>query len=183
MKDTLVVFFSRTGYTRQIAEEVARRMGADVEEIRDSTRRSGLFGYWRCATEALRRTSVQIKAPTLMPRDYRVVVLGTPVWAGNIASPMRAYVAANRAQLPQVAFYCTQGGSGSRKVLQDMAATCGSGPVATATFDDREIDSGSYSKKMSEFVDAIAQRKGASAPADLPAAAASGSGARPSVRD
>jgi flavodoxin len=183
MKHALVVFASRTGYTRQIAEEIARRIGADVEEIRESTRRSGWFGYWRCAREALRRTAVQINPPLLRPRDYRVVVLGTPVWAGNVSSPMRAYIALNREQLPQVAFYCTQGRSGANKVLQDMAAACASEPVATAAFDDREIDSGSYSRKMNEFVDAIAQRNGAAGPVDRSAVATKDPPARLSMRD
>jgi flavodoxin len=166
MKHALVVFCSRTGYTRRIAEELASKLGADVEEIRDSTRRSGFLGYWRCAREALRRTAVQINVPLLKPRDYQVVVLGTPVWASNIASPMRAYIAMNREQLTQVVFYCTQGGSGSSKVFRDMAAACGSEPLATAPFDDREIDSGSYSAKMSGLIDAIAQRKDPGTTAD-----------------
>jgi hypothetical protein len=90
MTDVLVVYFSRTGYTRRMAEEIARTIGADLEEIRDPTKRSGLLG------------------------------------------------------------------SGATKVLREMAALCRSVPLATATFDDREIDSGAYSEKMRLFLRALA---------------------------
>jgi hypothetical protein len=44
---TLVVYFSRSGHTRQVAREIASRCGADLEAIREERGRAGLLGYWR----------------------------------------------------------------------------------------------------------------------------------------
>jgi multimeric flavodoxin WrbA len=55
---------------------------------------------------------VEIDPASLQPRDYAVVVLGTPVWAGNMSSPVRAYINQHRAEIRNLALFCTQGGSG-----------------------------------------------------------------------
>ena len=151
MSDILVVYFSRTGYTRRVAEQIGREIGADLEPIREPQPRTGLFGYWRSAREALRKTAVEILPPAKPARGYSLVILGTPVWASHLSSPMRAYLAAHSGSLPRVAFFCTQGGSGGQKVLEEMRALCGRTAVATMIVNDREIDSGA-AEKVAEFL-------------------------------
>ena len=155
MKDILVVYFSRSGYTRRIAEQIAKATGADCEAIRERTSRKGLLGYWRSAREALRATAVDVEPASLLPRDYALVVLGTPVWAGNICSPMRAYIARHVNDFTRIALFCTQGGSGAPKVLQKMTALCDQAPVATEFFNDSEIDGGTHAGKLDAFVAAL----------------------------
>jgi flavodoxin len=156
MKKILVVYFSRTGYTRRVAEALAARCDADVEEIREPRARSGVWGYLRSAREAMGKHIVEIEAPVKRVEDYDLVVLGTPVWAGNVASPVRAYVSAQKPHLGRVAFFCTQGGSGAEKVLRALAELCGKEPVATLVVNDRTIDDRSYTERLAELVVAIA---------------------------
>jgi flavodoxin len=155
MKDILVVCFSRSGYTRRIAEQIATATGADCEEIRERSSRNGLLGYWRSAREALRGSAVHIEPDSLHPRDYALVVLGTPVWAGNVSSPMRAYISKHANDFTRIALFCTQGGSGAPKVLQKMTALCDQSPVATAFFNDSEIDDGTHAGKLEAFIAAL----------------------------
>jgi len=161
MKGTLVVYFSRTGYTRRVAEEIARAADADCEAIGERSSRNGLFGYWRSAREALRGTAIDIEPGSLNPRDYALVVLGTPVWAGNVSSPMRAFITRHRRDFARVALFCTQGGSGAQKVLDRMAALCDQVPIATAFFNDSEIDRELHAGKRDAFVALLAARKAA----------------------
>jgi flavodoxin len=159
MKDILVVYFSRSGYTRRIAEHIARASGADCEAIRETTSRTGWRGYWRSAREALRGIPIGLEPGQRQPRDYSLVVIGTPVWAGNVSSPVRAWIARHRNELPRIALFCTQGGSGGPKVLQRMAGLCDRTPVATAAFNDAEIDGGQYLARADAFAAALTQRK------------------------
>lgn len=159
MKPVLVVYFSRTGYTQRVAERIARATGADCEPIKERSARTGLLGYWRSAREALRKSAVEIEPATASPRDYALVVLGTPVWAGNMSSPMRAYIAQHKPEFGRVALFCTQGGSGGEKVLRAMAESCGRSPVATACFNDSEIDRDLQSVKLRFFMAAFAEQK------------------------
>ena len=42
---SLVVYYSRTGVTKKVAEAISRKLGSDVEEIIDQRDRSGPKGY------------------------------------------------------------------------------------------------------------------------------------------
>jgi flavodoxin len=161
MPRALVVYFSRTGYTRKIAEDIAARCGADIEGIQDVRDRSGMWGYLRSAREALGKRLIDIRPPIRNPSDYNVVILGTPVWASNICSPMRAYVTTHREEFRQVAFFCTQGGSGAKKVLDDMAKLCKHRPVASLALNDEEIKRGLHAEKLNQFLAVVALPKAA----------------------
>lgn len=110
-----------------------------MDQLDDSRDRCGIWGYWRCLHEAAKKRTVHLVPPAYDPSHYDVVVLGTPVWAGNISSPLRSYVAAHKAELRQVAFFCTQGGSGAEKVFPDLQELCGRAPLATLAVSDRDI--------------------------------------------
>lgn len=161
MKKTLVVYFSRTGHTRKLAQEIGAQCGADVEAIEEARGRAGFWGYFRSGREALKKQVIEIKSVTRHPANYDLVVLGTPVWASNVSSPMRAYLVAYGRSCRNVAFFCAQGGQGADKVCRDMAELCGRAPIATAVFTDSEIKRGRYTDKISAFVRAIALPKAA----------------------
>ena len=161
MKNILVVYFSRSGYTRRVAEYIAHAVGADCEAILEGRSRRGLLGYWRSAREGMRGIASDIEPGSANPRDYRLVVLGSPVWAGHVSSPVRAYIARHKTDLSNVALFCTEGGSGAPRVLQAMAALCGRTPVATAFFTDRDIDGAGFDSKAAPFISALTARKAA----------------------
>jgi flavodoxin len=155
MPTPLVVYFSRTGTTRTVAEAIAALCHADIEGIREQRSRTGVWGYLRSAREALRRRAVEIEPPTRDPADYDLVVLGTPVWASNVSSPLRAYMTQHKGQLRRVAFFCTQGGSGATSVLQDMSALCGQPPIATLALKESDVRAGRHSQSLQQFVESL----------------------------
>jgi len=160
MNRILVVYYSRTGNTRTLAGDLVAALKADVDQLDDRRDRCGVFGYLRCAREALNKRTVQLLPPAYDPSNYDVVVLGTPVWAGNICSPLRSYVATHKARLPQVAFFCTQGGSGAEKVFRDLAELCGRSPLDTLVVNGREIEKRAYAQRLERFTAAIASAAG-----------------------
>ena len=155
MNRILVVYYSRTGNTRTLAGELVTALKADVDQLDDRRDRCGVFGYLRCAREALKKRTIELLPPAYDPSNYDVVVLGTPVWAGNISSPLRSYVAAHKARLRQVAFFCTQGGSGADKVFRDLAELCGQSPVATLAVNGHEIEERAYAQRLEQFASSV----------------------------
>jgi flavodoxin len=156
MRRILVVYYSRTGYTRTLAGKIAEAVKADVETLDDGRDRRGLWGYLRCAREAINKRTIEIQPAAYGPSAYEVVVIGTPVWAGNISSPIRSYITSHQRQLNAVAFFCTQGGSGAQKVFRDMGQLCGKAPVACLAVNDTDIDRRAYDQDLLAFVDVIA---------------------------
>ncbi|MHC2382978.1 flavodoxin family protein [Bradyrhizobium liaoningense] len=99
----LVVYYSRTGTTRKVAQSLSAALSCDSEEITEAGSRKGIFGYLRSAVEARRQIPSRIAATVRDPSLYDLVVIGTLVWAWSLSSPVRAYLLANRSKLPAVA--------------------------------------------------------------------------------
>ena len=70
MNQVLVVYYSRTGHTRQIAEAIAADCGADLEAIRDARSRRGLLGGLRSAREAWLERLGEIREIEKDPERY-----------------------------------------------------------------------------------------------------------------
>ncbi|HRA79259.1 MAG TPA: flavodoxin [Burkholderiaceae bacterium] len=151
----LLAYYSRTGYTRKVAMEIAAACGCDVEEIRDRVGRCGPLGYARSAFEAASRFDTLLRPDELDPADYRLVIVGTPVWFWNLSSPVRTWVRRHRAKLGEVAFFCTCGSSGERRALAEFEALCGRA-VASLALTDREVDTGRHVGKLDAFVAQLA---------------------------
>lgn len=151
MPNCLVVCYSRSGLTARLGQELAGLCGADFELIREARGRAGLRGYLRAVADSLRRRAPPIEPPLRNPADYALVILGTPVWAGNMAAPMRSYLERYQNSLPRVALFCTMGGRGDAKTLFEMASLCGQRPLAALAFTDRELQRHDYRAKLDQL--------------------------------
>lgn len=90
--NSLVVYYSRTGKTRYVAEQIAECLDAEIEEIIDKTDRSGKFGFLKSAIEAVVEGETKIENSEYSPNDYDLVLLGCPVWARKLPPAMRTYL-------------------------------------------------------------------------------------------
>lgn len=149
----LVVFYSRTGTTRRAASALAAMLAADVEEIILTQGRSGQFGYLRSLIEAINRKPADIVAPKRDPAAYDLVVIGSPVWAGCVSSPVRAYLDANQRRLPQVAFFCSFAQRGAESALAQMRMLARQAPLAECRVTPRETLHGQASPILAAFAE------------------------------
>ena len=140
MSKILVVHHSRSGYTRRVAKLLARRLGADVEEIRVLQPVAGPIGYALCAFEAMAGLAPALRPPRHDHSGYDTVIVGTPVWFWSLSSPVRSWLSRHRLGRVRVAFFCTMGGAGAERVFATMEALSGRAPLATMALTDAEID-------------------------------------------
>lgn len=147
---TLIVYYSRSGTTARVGHALARRLGTDEVMIQDK-RAHGRVSVWRAVLDRLLNTLPPI-APIAAPLDsYDLIVLGTPVWGGRAAAPMRRFLKDYGPSLPAVAFFCTMGGSGAASTFEDMQARLGKPPRASCSFDAKALDNGSYLGALDHF--------------------------------
>ena len=66
-------------------------------------------------------TSIDINPIAKNPSDYDLVIVGTPVWASNIATPVFTYLMKYRDQINKMASFCTCISSGWEKTLMRLA--------------------------------------------------------------
>ena len=112
----LVVYFSRTGNTEQLAQLFAEQTGADLLRIVCETPYPD--SYEATVAEARLEFRDGVCRPiTNAPVDldgYRRVYLGYPVWFGTIPPPVLSFVSGNDFSGKDLVPFCTYG-SGGRK--------------------------------------------------------------------
>jgi flavodoxin len=138
----LVVFFSRTGTTRCLAEHIARATHADVEEIEEHRSRRGILGWLRSGYEGTYRLSADIKPLHRNLRDYDLVCVGSPTWNRSLASPVRRFLQQYAGALPHVALFATCAGEGAAEVIVQMTELLGHSPLATLTMLEKDVKHG-----------------------------------------
>jgi flavodoxin len=153
MKKALIVFHSRTGHTRQVAQALGKRLDADLEEIRIVQPMMGALGYAMCAIEAIAGLAPALRPAHRDAAEYELVLIGTPVWFWSLSSPVRSWLESNPLKR-RVAFFCTMGGSGAARVFATMAELAGREPVATLALLEKELD-GALGRKVDDFAQAL----------------------------
>jgi flavodoxin len=104
---TLVVYYSRTGTTKKVAEFISSKLNCDLEEIVDVKSRKGVVGWLRSGMEATTNKNASINESKYDLASYDLVIVGTPIWNGRISSPMRTYLNQNKDGLRRAGFFCT----------------------------------------------------------------------------
>jgi flavodoxin len=144
----LIVFYSRTGTTKKVAEILAKHLSAELEEILTTDRRLGFFGYLNCGREATFKISPQIQTIKNNPADYDLMIIGTPVWAFSMASPVRTYLDQNKEKMRRIGFFCTMGSSGAERTFAEMQKICNHEPLAVLVLTTVEVAKNNIEEKV-----------------------------------
>ena len=103
---TLCLYFTRTNTTKEIMENVARILGADVAEYTDGKDRSGFFGYVGACFATLNNTisKVSVKGEIDL-KEYDRVIIGMPVWVEGPCAIGRALIKKLGSVMPSEVYY------------------------------------------------------------------------------
>jgi flavodoxin len=138
----LVVFFSRTGTTRCLAEHIARATQGELEELQERRSRRGIIGWLRSGYEGTYRLAAEILPLRHSLRDYDLVYVGSPTWNQSLASPVRRFLADNAGALPNVALFATCAGKGATEVIAQMTQMLTRPPLATLAMLQNDVKHG-----------------------------------------
>jgi flavodoxin len=153
---TLIVFFSSSGNTERVANDLAARLGADIERLHECKPRRGFFGHLRAVLDSLQGKSVLLEDIGKCADDYPLVIIGTPVWAGRITPAVRTYLKIIRGRCRRVAFFTTSAATDPAEVVPSMEKLTGLPAVAFAGFTARELhEAATYERKLRAFVAAL----------------------------
>ena len=131
---TLVVYYSATGHTKDVAETIAQITGGDLFEIEPTEPYTSEDLDWtkddsrvtkEHEDESLR--DVELVTTEVENWDsYDTVYIGYPIWWGIAAWPVDGFVKANDFTGKTVIPFCTAASSGigdSGKLLEELAGT------------------------------------------------------------
>jgi len=154
---TLVIYYSRTGITKKIGQAIASKIQADTEEIIDLKDRKGVWEYLKAGRDAMKRIPAQISVTKNNPDYYDLVVIGTPVWAGNMACAIRTYIGQNKDKIKKLALFCTMGGAGDQKTFTELESLCGKTAVAKITVKTSDAGKPETDARLDEFAKQLSQ--------------------------
>jgi hypothetical protein len=135
----LIVYFSRTGITRKLAQSIAHATGADLEELRESRSRRGILGWLRSGYEGTYRRASEPLPLTHDPRQYDLVFVGSPTWNQALSSPVRGFLQRHGRSLSNAALFATCTEQGGANVLREMADLLERPPLATLVIREAEV--------------------------------------------
>ena len=152
----LVVFYSRSGNTRRVAEVIADELGADLEPTVDFTDRRGFFGYLKAGRDAVLGRTTAISPPRHDPAGYDLIVVGTPVWGSSVTPAIRTYLAGRAGSLPDAGLFITHGGSGRERVFAQLTGLCGRFPLAALAVREQQLKDGDWEEPARAFARELA---------------------------
>ena len=135
MSKVLVAYFSASGVTKKVAEEIAKAEQAELFEILPETPYTAEDLDWRNKQS---RSTVEMQDPVCRPpvagkvenmAQYDVVFVGFPIWWGRepsvIDTFLDTYDFAGKTIMP----FCTSGGSGIGETAKRMQEIVGASAV------------------------------------------------------
>ena len=110
MANILCVYYSRTGRTRKLIYSIAQELGCEVVRLEDGVNRRGLSGWLISGLQAVARKVPPVRQPEtkLKLKEYDLVILATPVWAGRCSAPMRSFLMQFGDDLRRTAYIITR---------------------------------------------------------------------------
>ena len=154
---TLVVYYTRSGNTTKVAEEIATALGADIELLKDNVNRGGPVGFLKSGSEAKSGKMVNLEPLKHDPASYDIVVVGTPVWARMVSSPINTFLRTSNLGNAKLAWFCTVGASNDgfkENCFTSMGEAASRTPVATVGFSAKEVKN-DHSKAIADFADTL----------------------------
>ncbi|HBQ64412.1 MAG TPA: hypothetical protein DD727_05740 [Clostridiales bacterium] len=92
-RNRLVAFYTQHGSTGAAARMLAQKLGSEIYEIQDPTRRKGLIGFMRSGFQAAFKKRVRIAPiPPDLAREADEILLAAPLWASMPAPAINSFL-------------------------------------------------------------------------------------------
>ena len=113
-KKVLVLYYSQTGATKTVAEEIQKQLDADIASIEIENPYDGDFQQTiaRCQDEKANGILPKVKPFEVNIEDYDIIFLGYPIWFGSYAPPVEALLKDNDFSGKEIVPFCTFGSGG-----------------------------------------------------------------------
>lgn len=158
MSRKLVAYFSATGTTARIAEQLSEAIGADLHEIKPETPYTNSDLDWHNANS---RSSVEMKDKSSRPKitddkldisEYDVVFVGFPIWWYVAPTIINTFLEEHDFSGKTVVVFATSGGSAFGKTVDDLKVSLSN----NAKIIEGKVLNGKYTnKELSDWADSL----------------------------
>lgn len=155
----LIVYFSRSGNTRRIAELIHQEVGGTLHEILPEV------PYPSAYDAVVEQAKVEIQAgykPALRStlddiEAYDTIFIGSPNWWNTVAPPVTTFLSECDLSGKTVVPFCTHGGGGLGRIGRDIAKLCPQSTILSS-FETYGSGRGNAQAKVSAWLSKIGMR-------------------------
>lgn len=121
-KTVLILYYSQTGATASVANQIKSCMDADIEEIICKEPYAGSFEE---TIERCKKEHEKGEVPAINPiksnvQQYDIIFLGYPIWFGTYASPISGLLNMANFEGKMIVPFCTFGSGGLESSLENL---------------------------------------------------------------
>ncbi len=109
---------SRNQNTRKVAGWIQQQLGGDILDI--ETVKPYSSNYFSVLKECRKEPMPEIKKFPFKIEDYDIIFIGSPIWYGTFAPPVKTFLSQADLQGKTVVPFCTHGGSGAGTFYSDI---------------------------------------------------------------
>lgn len=121
---SLVLYYSLTGSNKALAEDLARRLGADIVGNSEDANIRGMNVPF-AAFKALVGLGAKVEDLKYDPAGYDLVVLVSPVWAGGVPPYIKGLLNKVKGKIKSFAIASVSGGGSNPKAIEKMEELAG----------------------------------------------------------
>ena len=100
MNKTLCIYYSRTGLTKQIAQQISEKLNANLVEMITEDKYEGFVGYLYACVVALSKKMPKLSySAEVNFDDYDNVIVFAPVWVEDACPAAKAFLQDNKNKL------------------------------------------------------------------------------------
>jgi flavodoxin len=156
---TLIVYYSKTGTTKILAEKLSHELKADIEELIDKKKRTGIFGWLSGGRDGMKKIATELAPMKKDPSKYDMVLIGGPLWGfKSVAPATRTFLLQNRDKIKKAAFFMTKGNSACETAFDDLKEVFGKTAAGTLEIRQKEINSDAAVKRIKAFAALISKK-------------------------
>lgn len=151
---TLVVYFSASGTTKQVAQQLAKSLNADIFEIQPQEPYTNADLDW---TNKQSRSTLEMNDKSSRPAiakrceniaDYDRILIGFPIWWYTAPTIINTFIEAHDLSGKTLLPFATSGGSTPRQATQDLRKAYPDYKFEEGVLLNRRTDIDNFLKKL-----------------------------------
>ena len=119
-----IVYYSMSGNTEYVANKIKNQISSDIIRLYPVNEypNSGFKKYFWGGKSAVMKESPKLEKYAFDANKYDEIIIGSPIWAGNVTPPIRTFIKENKAKLKnkKISIFLCYSGLGAKKVLDSL---------------------------------------------------------------
>ncbi len=140
--NTLIVYFSRTGTTKELAENIHSKIGGDIAEITPVIPYPE--DYNQCIEQAQNEIREDARPDYTINIDdiskYDTILVGYPIWWSSVPPVVRTFLDNNDLSDKRIMPFCTHGGSGISGSMSNIRELCPNSDITEGLDESSDSD-------------------------------------------